>query len=144
MNLSPAGRIARQIWQMIPEKFPHVKLDEFIVMPNHIHGIIEITRDVVNLFPANTMDRIDTTGGGITKKKNPMLTPASISYIIRWYKGRTSYEIHKMENNKLFQWHGRYHDRIIRNEEELSAIRKYIQKNPENWNKGDIHSGYAA
>ena len=72
-------------------------------MPNHIHGII-----VIN------------------KSKH-----ISLSEIIRWYKGRLTYEIHK--NNDVFSWQGRFYDHIIRKEQSLNRIRKYIMDNPANW-----------
>tara|TARA_R110002126_G_scaffold185155_1_gene333657 strand:+ start:11103 stop:11807 length:705 start_codon:yes stop_codon:yes gene_type:complete len=72
--------------------------------------------------------------GGITGKKNPMLSEGNLGRIIRWYKGRCSYEIRK-SCNLGFGWHSRFYDHIIRNEKALNTIRNYILKNPENWDK---------
>jgi putative transposase len=60
-----------------------------------------------------------------------MLTRQSLSYIIRHYKGRVSFEIHKINPN--FSWHPRFYDHIIRTEKSLNAIREYIQNNPAQW-----------
>jgi len=137
-HLNAIGRIAENIWKAIPEYYPHARLDEFVFMPDHMHAIIEI-------LPASGTDainRVRTGGvrtggaggaGGATGKLNPMLNPESLSNIIRWYKGRSTFEIHKIENGKFFKWHGRFHDRIIRSNIELNRIRYYIQQNPVRW-----------
>ena len=135
MELSEEGKMARAMWRIIPNIFPFVKLDEFNVMPDHIHGIIIIDkrrdamgngRDAINRV--STMP--DMTGrGGITKRKNPMLNKYSLSRIIRWFKGRTKFEINKLSPINNFLWQERFYEHIIRNDEELDKIRKYIKYN---------------
>jgi hypothetical protein len=68
--------------------------------------------------------------GGITGLKNPMLSE-NISKVVRWYKGRCSYEIHKIQ--KKFEWQERYWDSIILDEVSFHRISNYIITNPENW-----------
>lgn len=141
------GEIVYQLWRQIRENYCRVILDEFEVMPNHLHGIIILTecdreRRVVPNTETNDICgrdaniRVSTENntkqrGGITGNNNPMLKPESISSIIRWFKGRVSFEIHKIE--KEFAWHPRFHDHIIHNERELYAIRDYIHNNPAKW-----------
>jgi REP element-mobilizing transposase RayT len=72
--------------------------------------------------------------GGITGNYNPMLHD-NLSRIIRWYKGRVSFEVRKVTDG--FSWQSRFHDRIIRNEEQLNRVRKYIINNPRNWNNDE-------
>ena len=72
--------------------------------------------------------------GGITGDKNPMLND-NLSRIIRWYKGRVTFEVRKVTDT--FSWQTRFHDRIIRNEEQLTRVRKYIAANPRNWNNDE-------
>jgi REP element-mobilizing transposase RayT len=62
-----------------------------------------------------------------------MLSDDSVSKIIRWYKGRTSFFIRKTPNNSGFAWQARFHDRIIRDEQELDNTRQYIMNNPLQW-----------
>jgi REP element-mobilizing transposase RayT len=63
----------------------------------------------------------------------------SIPKIVRWYKGRCSFEINKIKDTIDFAWQARYYDRIIRNERELENTRQYIQDNPKNWEKDELY-----
>ncbi|MBA6152396.1 transposase [Gelidibacter maritimus] len=75
--------------------------------------------------------------GGITGNKNPMIHE-NISRIIRWYKGRCTFEIRKTQPD--FGWQSRFHDHIIRNETAFQKITKYIIDNPKNWNADKFYS----
>ena len=160
MNYSPTGDIARQLWMEIPNQFGYANLDEYIVMPNHIHGIIRINKpnspshphpekynrlgnatDVPTTHDPNFDDAsmdipTNKNPGGITGNYNPMLHD-NLSRIIRWYKGRVSFEVRKVMDG--FSWQPRFHDRIIRNEEQLTRVRKYIINNLRNWKNDEWH-----
>lgn len=137
MELSDMGNIIDSYWKQISEHFPFVQLGESVVMPNHLHGILCIDNEIVetsiygvsNNNQKDTMNRISTKGG-ITKKDNPMLHK-NISTIIRWFKGRTTFETRKISPD--FSWQSRFHDHVIRNEEDLANISEYIQYNPQKW-----------
>jgi putative transposase len=147
MLLSDEGNIANTIWWDIDQKFSDIELNQFIVMPNHIHGLIGINRstqspgrDAINRVSTTNLVTNDTTNlmtndrfnrGGITGKHNPMLSNDSISKIIRWYKGRCKFEIGKICPE--FAWHPRFHDRIVRDRIAFDRIRAYIQTNPNRW-----------
>ena len=128
---SPEGDTAAQIWHEIPNVFPYAQLGAFVVMPNHIHGIIIIEKTVsgvtVPLHPATQPQT-----GGFAGSKNPVLNE-NLSRIVRWYKGRSSFEIRKV--NPVFQWQSRFHDHIIRNDATYRRINDYIETNPANRNK---------
>ena len=135
MILSEMGKLAHQFWEEIPKHFPFVELGNFVVMPDHTHGILIIDkngfnglvcRDAINRVPTNQT----TTGGGITGNHNPMFHE-NISRIIRWYKGRCSFEIRRIHAD--FGWQSRFHDHIIRNDVSFNRIQNYIETNPENW-----------
>ncbi len=153
MNLSADGEIAFSRWTEIQNRFPCAKLGPFVVMPNHIHGIIIIENPadqtnksgVETRFPVQTRliaSVQPTTGfvqqtansaqpsGGFAGDKNPMVHN-NISRIIRWYKGRCSFETRKI--NPIFDWQSRFHDHIIRDNEEYQKISRYISNNPANW-----------
>ncbi|MDD5072105.1 MAG: transposase [Patescibacteria group bacterium] len=141
MFLNGIGKISNRIWQEITKHFDDVILDEYMVMPNHIHGIIFICnngRDAINRVSTinrtipheNDINRVST--GGITGKYNPM-GKKSLGEIIRWYKGRCSFEIKKLSFNINFAWQSRFYDHIIRNEYSLNNIRNYIYNNPVKW-----------
>jgi len=128
LRASPMGVIAHEYWQKIPEHFPFVILDEFVVMPNHVHGILIISKPV------------QMQESGYANKFGPQ--SGNISSVIRGYKaGVQSYAT----NNKIdFGWQPRFHDHIIRDNEEMKRIRKYIIENPGNWfrdrnNKEDLY-----
>jgi REP element-mobilizing transposase RayT len=146
MGLSIPGSIAHYYWSKITDQFHSVIIDEYVVMPNHVHGIIGIT-DGDNFKESvgsrSHRDSDQTTKGGATGKHNPMLYKTHLGKIIRWYKGRCTFEIREREYPD-FAWQGRFYDHIIRNEEALHRIRKYIYDNPLRWqidkeNGNEIH-----
>ena len=141
MFLNNIGKISNKIWLEIPKYFSNVILDEYIIMPNHVHGVISICndgRDAINRVPmgngpVNGRDAINRVStGGITGRHNPM-GKESLGEIIRWYKGRCSFEIKKLLPNVNFAWQSRFYDHIIRNEKSLNKIREYIANNPLKW-----------
>ena len=151
MQLSKIGKIIEEEWQKTVEIRKNITLGEWVVMPNHVHGIIFINgnsdgegcRDAIHRVSVKNTDAIHrntdaingvSTNGGITKNNNPMLHE-NLSTIIRWYKGRTTFEIRKF--NPDFSWQPRFHDHIIRNETELTKISEYIFHNPQNWVQDD-------
>ena len=153
VQLSQNGKIANDLWLEIPNKFPFIILDEFIVMPNHLHGILIInhshdnveTRFITsqnnnasqnNTILRDTINRASTKGG-ITGKHNPMLHK-NISRIVRWYKGRVSFEIHKADFG--FAWQNNYYDVIIRNEKQFTIIENYIRNNPNTWDNDKFYT----
>ncbi len=138
-ELTEIGKIVNKFWLEIPKHFPFVNLYEHIVMPNHVHGIIEIDREDDDIKRKNNIhvrsrDAINrvSTNGVIAKQHNPM-GKGTLGEIIRWYKGRCSFEINKLQNNINFAWQLRFYDRIIRSEDELGKIREYIINNPLKW-----------
>jgi putative transposase len=152
MYLSDLGLLANQYWLEIENKFPCVVLDHFVVMPNHIHGIINIAKDgrdaiyrVSNSTDefenSNNTDAINrvSTGkriGGITGNNNPMLHE-NLPRFIHWYKGRCTFEMRKTYTK--FSWQPRYHEHVIRNEESYLKIAEYIQNNPLRWLEDKYH-----
>ena len=142
MKLSTIGMRAERFWSEIPQHFSYAKLDAFIVMPNHIHGIIVIDkkndeddadgRDAINRVSTNHSFTIvqENKSGGATGNKNPMLYD-NLSRIIRWYKGRVAYEARKI--NPDFRWQSRFYEHIIRNEKSYKNIAQYIVNNPAKW-----------
>ena len=140
MQLSEIGELVHQFWLEIPNQFPFIRLDEFVIMPNHVHGILVIDKpndgihDVVQRDGRDAINRVSTESkniGGITGNKNPMLHE-NLSRVIRWYKGRTTFESRKIHVD--FGWQAGFYDHIIRNPIAYKRIRRYIRNNPENWN----------
>ena len=149
--LNNTGLIVQNIWLAIPSQFKYVSLDSFIIMPNHIHGIIVIDywdninkiynrRDAIYRVSEkppieqkrDAINRVST--GGVTGKYNPM-GKQCLGEVIRWFKGRTSYEISKRCSHINFSWQPNFFDHIIRDQKSLYEIRDYIYYNPLNWIK---------
>jgi REP element-mobilizing transposase RayT len=141
MFLSDMGKIAEKCLLEIPVHFPFVLLDEFVVMPNHVHGIIIINnkkhenpvpcRDVA--CNVSTNSNVSTFISDETIKNMSSISPkyGSLSTIMRSYKSAVTKWCN--ENDHKFCWQPRFHDHIIRNENEFYKIKKYIFNNPSNW-----------
>lgn len=122
MRLSPIGKIAKYHWRKIPKRFSGIHLDEFIVMPNHLHGII-IIDNCRNAPCRNAPRRVPTI--------RPLIKN-SLSSIINHYKGAVKNDC-KRKGFEYFNWQSRFYDHIIRNEKSLANIQKYIINNPLRW-----------
>jgi len=125
MELSETGRIVNDLWYEIPKRNPVAILDEFVVMPNHIHGILFINHDIVETCQGMSLQQLPQPALFGKPIKN------SVSMIFNHYKG----DVTKIVRQRYpdFQWQSRFHDHIIRNDDELNRIRKYIIENPEKW-----------
>jgi len=122
MRLSVWGEVAEQCWRDIPAHFPHVELDAWVVVPNHIHGIITIT-DVVGAQHAAPLQppRIN-------------VRPGSLGAIVRSYKSAVTKRINELRGTPgAAVWQRNYWEHIIRTERALEAIRRYIAENPLRW-----------
>jgi REP element-mobilizing transposase RayT len=155
MQLNELGKIAHDIWEEIPNKFPFVKLGNFIIMPNHMHGILIINKYVETRLVASKNENVENANGnahvetrliasvhdddkkgGFSGNNNPMFHE-NISRIIRWYKGRCSFEMRKIHAD--FNWQSRFYDHIIRDSRAFNTIQNYIEDNPSKWNKDKFH-----
>jgi len=140
------GVIATQYWLEIPLRYSFVKLGAFVVMPNHMHGIVLIdksieTGDESSVPGRDAINRVSTKNpttseGGITANHNPMLHN-NLSRIIRWYKGRVTFEARYI--NPSFAWQSRFYDHIIRDAESFQRIVGYIDYNPKKWNEDEYN-----
>lgn len=135
MRLSPVGEIVGYLWKQIPAQFAFTKLGAYVIMPNHIHGIIQIETEQDSKLQEYLIPSLSKPtpgkGGGATGVHNPMLHQ-SLARVIRWFKGRTTYEIRKA--GFTFVWHSRYYDKIILNAEMYDNVSDYIERNPLDWN----------
>jgi putative transposase len=130
MNLSDMGRIADQCWREIPKHFENVELDEYKVMPNHVHGIVMITDSVRTRHTVGTRHVVSQQNDEPHRKFGP-LAAKSLHTIIGSFKSAVTKQIHA--KGLAFAWQSRFHDRIIRDEKEMNNIRRYIDDNPAKW-----------
>jgi len=126
MRLNDYGEIARAEWLKTPSIRPKIALDEFQIMPNHFHAIVMIM-DFGN--PVGAQRRCAPADSS-----KLIVFPNSIGAIIRAYKSAVTYHInHTRHIPGAPVWQCNYHDHIVRNEDELRRIRKYIRNNPLRW-----------
>jgi REP element-mobilizing transposase RayT len=131
----------------IPNHFPHVRLDEFVVMPNHLHGIIILDYSLVGprhcVALQSTNDNAVGTCHGMSlpmQNTNQFSKPLknSVSVIINQFKS----SVKRWCNNNGFvdfEWQPRFYDRIIRDESSIQNIRVYINNNPLNWSGDELY-----
>ena len=117
MQFSQVGKIANKNWQLIPEHCNDVYLDAYVIMPNHLHGIIVIDR------PENSSN---------TPNKFAPLKSGSLSVIVQFYKASVTRWCRK-NGDDIFRWQSRFYEHIIRDERALKNIRDYIINNPVKW-----------
>jgi len=123
MVLSPIGDIVSEEWQKTAQVRPNVTMDEWVVMPNHVHGIIVIHD------PVTTPRRVvETPRRGVSTG----LKPNSLGSIVNQIKSICTKRIWEMGFDD-FRWQPRFYDRILRDETALQKARHYIQENPSRW-----------
>ena len=127
MCVNEVGNLAEKFWSEIPNHFSNVELGNFVIMPNHMHGIL-----ILNSLETLHCNVCTTApNGAISKMSQISPKSGSVSTIIRSYKSVVSKHAHFINQN--FAWQDRFYDRIIRTEEEYMRIAKYIDDNPAKW-----------
>ncbi len=128
---------AQWIWNAIPQYYPCIKLDQYVVMPNHLHGILVNMggKNHAKLSQAGNSKRIDP----MQLLPMPMSGPApTLGQIITRFKALTTYYIHAGGIDE-FAWQERFHDEVVLNASALEHIRRYIINNPARWIDDDLH-----
>jgi tRNA(adenine34) deaminase len=126
IQLSNIGILADSFWHEIKKHSKNIELHQFVVMPNHIHGILEIVENIGDVG-RDVACNVSTQMSKISPQSG------TIGRIIGSYKGAVSKHAHRL--GLQFDWQSRFHDHIIRNEKSLEQIQSYIINNPENWEK---------
>ena len=116
ITLTPVGVKIDQCWNEIPEHHPHAEIWDYVIMPNHFHGIIYIKE-----------------GATSDERMNQFSKPVSgsISVIINGFKAAVKRWCN--QNGVDFTWKPRFHDSIIRDERHFTNVRNYIARNPSKW-----------
>jgi putative transposase len=113
MRLNDAGQLVQEVWSAIPRQYPGIAIDAFVLMPNHIHGIIMI---------GATDGTVGATG-----------TP-TVGEIVLAYKARVTVAINQHRGTRgVPVWQRNFYDHIIRDNDALDRIRQYIVDNPARW-----------
>jgi len=127
MCLSLTGRIVQSCWEQIPTHFPHVGVDAYVIMPNHIHGILLIYNDHTKVGAQHAAPLQNNI-----KKPNQKVEPGSLGAIVRSFKSAVTRQVRR-EMNLTTIWQRNYYEHIIRNPVDYEKITAYILDNPRNW-----------
>ena len=161
MHLNLVGATVKAVWDSLPRHFPLIELDAFVIMPNHVHGIIVITPDNHNPncrgeafvpITENTSPQISSTNADAPYVATASLTPfsgcndtppphgtqsGSIGAIIQNFKSVATRRVNRITRNSGTLWQRNYYEEIIRNEKAYENIRRYIVENPLNWDEDE-------
>jgi REP-associated tyrosine transposase len=133
MQLNETGRIICAAWNDLPNHYKYVELDEFVAMPNHVHGIIVLS-DVNHVgagFKPAQLTNAETRAG---LKPAPTSKRHGLSEIIRGFKTFSSRRVNELRQNPGCPvWQRNYYERVFRNGNELARAREYIVNNPLKW-----------
>jgi len=138
IQLSEIGKIAQKFWAEIPSHFHNTYLDAYIIMPNHVHGIVVIDRSPCRDVACNVSTEVPTQANNfaeydVSRAMSEMSPKAgSLSAIVRSYKAAVSRWC-RMNSYLSFAWQPRFYDHIIRADGSLDRIREYIVNNPTKW-----------
>jgi REP element-mobilizing transposase RayT len=143
-------QIVDNAWADIPTHHPHVEIDEFVVMPNHVHGILFFGTSAVTgaraqqAAPLQRSEPLVAPGAlGVTdaraqqaaplQRSRPRVAPGALGAVIRSFKGRVTRDVRGAMGLDIAVWQRNYHEHVIRNEQALQRIRQYIIDNPARW-----------
>ncbi len=126
--LNESGLIVHRVWNGLPVRFPHTTIDSFVVMPNHIHGIMVIYVGAIHESPL--------PGGPPKFRRRKML----LSKMVGFLKMNTAKRINCFRRTPGSPvWQRNYYEHVIRNEIDLDEIRQYIENNPAKWLEDENH-----
>lgn len=124
VDLTPYGHLVEVCWWSIPDHFPSVKLHQFVIMPNHLHGIVEIT---IKQPPDVHVPIAEQFGSPVS---------SSLPTMIRSFKAAATKSINELlSTSGTTVWQRGYHERIVRTPQELENVRRYIENNPKTWSE---------
>ena len=127
MQLSRLGDLVKSCWIGLPNRFSFIALDEFVIMPDHFHGIIII----------NEKSGVQNTSDREHRPESTTLQKGSLGSIIAAYKSSVTRIFNSLQRTRGIEvWHRNYYERIIRDEDELNLTREYIRTNP--WQSEEV------
>jgi putative transposase len=128
MTINPFGKIVSQQWEWMCAHFPYVIGHAFIIMPDHLHGILEIRRELLYQVQQS-----------MSEQPNRVVRIKPLYELIGAFKMTASKRIHLLEKElnpgiaPEFDWHRSFNDHIIRSDKAFERISRYIRENPKNW-----------
>jgi putative transposase len=142
MRLNEYGEIVKRQWFWLGEQYPYIALDEFVVMQDHVHGILGFVYNGIMDTGYISGPEHTVAGRDLSLREIHKIKP--LHEIIGAFKTTSSKQIHITGYNE-FKWQRSFYDTIIRNERQLYNIRNYIKHNPSLYpkNKTDIEKYYS-
>jgi REP element-mobilizing transposase RayT len=126
MVVNRFGELAENAWIDLPNHYPHLELDRYVVMPNHFHGVIVLVGAGLKPAPTNPPPTTDKRHG--------------LPEIVRAFKTFSARHINETRNSPgVPVWQRNYHEHIIRNEADFSRIAEYVATNPQRWIEDKLH-----
>jgi REP element-mobilizing transposase RayT len=130
MVLNDAGKMIQSVWDELPQHYPGVDIDAFVIMPNHVHGILVFENRVGAGSPC-PKDRINCDTG---KGAGTAPLRKTLGSVVAYFKYKSTKSINKFQDTSGCRlWQRNYYEHIIRNEDDLNRIREYIIYNPVQW-----------
>ena len=130
MILNDLGNIADEFWNKIKLLHKNIELDYYVIMPNHVHGIIVVDYDKDAKFASSTNSLLNVGDANLASQERAKM---ELCKLIQQFKRAVTITIKSTKNKSNFKWQRSFFDRIIRNKKELFNIRKYIKQNPLKW-----------
>ena len=136
-NMTEAGNEVERVLLSIPEKYPTVSVDKYVIMPNHLHMIL--------MLGSTEGESVDRLAGGGTP---PLQTAGSeehgkhptVGAVMGWFKYQTTKQINEISGTQRAKiWQRSYYDRIIRDDGEYLQIWRYIDENPLRWREDELY-----
>jgi putative transposase len=127
MHLNEAGEMVRSVWDRLRGRFPSVEPDAFVVMPNHVHGIIAFVG----------------AGLALPEDKSAASSAPTLADVVRAFKSLSAIQVNRRLMRSGSLWLRNYYEHVVRNEQELTAIREYIQANPALWDDDENNPAFA-
>jgi REP element-mobilizing transposase RayT len=124
--------LVEEVWNQIPSHFPGARTDEFVVMPNHVHGIIWILGRDGSDGGARARQRMVGAQHAAPLRRN--VAPGSLAAVVRSFKSAVTRRVNQMRGApRAHVWQRNYYERVVRSEAELHSVREYIRLNPAKW-----------
>ena len=130
MVLTTVGEVVWDAWDALPVRFPSVELDLFVVMSNHVHGIVWLLDE--------PMVALDEGAAGGSPTAAPVAAPAlvgrpTLGDVMRVFKSISAIEVNRANRSTGDVWQRNYFEKIVRSQRQLDALRRYIDENPLRW-----------
>jgi putative transposase len=124
-RLSEFGQVVQDVWNLLPTRYPDIELDAFVIMPNHVHGIIVITGGVGAIHELPLRER----------RRNML-----VSKIVGCFKMNIAKRITELRGmSGVPFWQRNYWEHVVRDEIDLNRIRQYIENNPMRWHEDQLN-----